>query len=298
MLSIIIPSRKEIFLNHTIRDVLKNATQEIEVFPVLDGYEPDELIEDPRVTYIRLPEAKHTQKRHGINKAVEMSNGKFVMSLDAHCMVAPGFDEVLTRDCKEENWVMIPRRQRLDAENWCIEKDERPPIDYEYIIFSSLIKDRSIHGFRWDARTIERMDIPMENTLEFQGSAWLTRKTWFNKIGLMAQLDGEMDGYRGWGAEAEEVSFKTYKAGGEVKTDKNTFYCHWHKGKSGRGYWMSRQESRMSYAYAFNKWVIEERDFFISLIEKFAPLPQWPSNWKDKIYKLGRNPLNLNIGEL
>ena len=38
MLSIAILSRTERFLNNTIKSILDNATGEIEVFPVLDGY--------------------------------------------------------------------------------------------------------------------------------------------------------------------------------------------------------------------------------------------------------------------
>ena len=107
-------------------------------------------------------------------------------------------------------------------------------------------------------------------------------KDWYEKMGFM-----QVEGYTGWGQEAEELSLTTWKNGGEVKTNKNTWYAHLHKGrKYGRMYWMSREECRRSYRYAFNKWLIEEQDFFISLIEKFAPLPSWPKNWKERIWKL------------
>ena len=283
MLSVIIPSKTELFLDNTIKDVLKKATGEIEVLPVLDGYEPSELIEDEKVRYIRLPKSKHTQKRHGINKAVSVCKGNYVMSLDAHCLMDVGFDEKLAKDHKP-NWVQIPRRNRLDAENWCLQEqcDSRPPIDYEYIMFNPLIKDRSIHGFKWNKRTLDRWDIPIDDTMEFQGSCWFMTKDWYEKMGFM-----QVEGYTGWGQEAEELSLTTWKNGGEVKTNKNTWYAHLHKGrKYGRMYWMSREECRRSYRYAFNKWLIEEQDFFISLIEKFAPLPSWPANWKDKLKRL------------
>jgi len=71
MLSICIPSRNEIFLNNTIRDVLKNATGKIEIFPILDGYEPDEYVDDYRVHYIHF---KHgLGKRQGINAMVAVT---------------------------------------------------------------------------------------------------------------------------------------------------------------------------------------------------------------------------------
>ena len=96
MISIVIPSRTEKFLTRTIQDVLEKSVGEIQLFPVLDGYdlEPHEYIEDERVQYVRLPKNYYTQKRHGINKVIyELAKGKYVMSLDAHCMLAEGWDD-------------------------------------------------------------------------------------------------------------------------------------------------------------------------------------------------------------
>ena len=284
IVSIVIPSRQEKFLNKTIQDVLDKATGPIEVFPILDGYEPpaDEIITDPRVHYIRLPQVRHTQKRQGINKMVEVCSGDFVMSVDAHCMFAKGFDEQLVKDCKEYNWVLIPRRHRLDAENWCLQPqgDNRPPIDYEYIIFRGLIdRNEGLHGFKWDARTLARLDIPIDETITFQGSCWFMTKKWFNERGFMDLK------YQGWGQEAEEISFETWMNGGKVLTDKNTWYAHLHKGpKYGRMYWMSRDENRKSYHYAYDLWVIQRKEFFKELVKKFAPLPHWPKDWEERIW--------------
>ena len=57
MLSVIIPSRNEKFLDNTIRDVLAKASGEVEVIPILDGYDTPR-IEDPRVKYIHFEERK------------------------------------------------------------------------------------------------------------------------------------------------------------------------------------------------------------------------------------------------
>jgi hypothetical protein len=281
MLSVIIPSRTEIFLNKTIEDVLKNATGDIEVLPVLDGWEPDELINDPRVRYIRLPQVSYTQKRHGINKAVAESKGEYVMSLDAHCMMAKGFDTQLTKD-HQHNWVQIPRRHRLDAKNWCLQQqvDDRPPIDYEYPMFLPLLNDKGLHGFKWDARTLDRWNIPIDETMAIQASTWFMTKDWFNTRGFMNLK------YMGFGQEGEEICFETWKNGGKVMTNKNTWYAHLHKGKTyGRMYHLSNAELLKSYAYSYNHWVIENKDFFISMIDKFSPLPKWPKDWKEQLWK-------------
>ena len=281
MLTVIIPSRNEKFLDNTIRDVLEKATGEIEIFPVLDGYEPPEIVKDPRVKYIRLSKKGYTQKRHGINKGVSLAKGKYVMSLDAHCMMAKGFDEILARD-HQENWVQIPRRNRLDAENWCIQiQKNKPPIDYEYIMWQGVAgKNQGLHGYRWDARTKERWNIPIDDTMEFQGSCWFMTKDWFKKMGFM-----NIERYSGWGQEAEEIGLTTWKNGGRVVTNKNTWYAHLHKGKTyGRMYFMSRRSINVCNTAAFDFWIHKNKKFFIKHIEKFWPIPNWPENWKEKLY--------------
>jgi len=288
--SIIIPSKTEVFLKKTIEDVLEKATGNIEVLPVVDGYWPpeNEIVRDPRVRYIHLEPSNKAQKRHGINRAVSECKGDYVMSVDAHVMFAKGFDEQLIKD-HNPNWVQVPRRHRLDAENWCLQtqSDNRPPIDYEYIMFPPLVTNnnggfKAIHGFKWDARTLAEWDIPIADTAEFQGSCWFMTKEWFQRMGFM-----QIEGYTGWGQESEELVFTTVKIGGRVVTNKNTWYAHLHKGeKYGRMYWMSRAENRESYKYSYNKWIIENNEFFISYIDRFPRMPGWPDDWKEQIRNL------------
>ena len=278
MLSLAIPSKTEKFLDNTIRDVLENATGEIEVFPILDGYDC-ERIDDPRVHYIVMPETPYMKKRHGINEMVRICKGDYVATLDAHCLVAKGFDEQLIKD-HQPNWVQIPRRNRLDAEKWEIQdQGGRPPIDYEYFMFRPLARGEGLHGYKWDSRTIERKDIMIDDTIEFQGSMWFMTKDWYLKNGFMDIK------YQGWGQEAEEVGLTTWKNGGDVETNKNTYYAHLHKGKQyGRMYHLGEGERKASNMYSRNLWLNENKDFFISLVEKFMPMPSWQTNWKDRIW--------------
>jgi len=287
IVSIAIPSKTEKFLQRTIQDVLEKADGPIEVYPILDGYEPpaDEIVNDPRVHYIRLPPTSYSKKRQGINQMVEICNGKYVMSVDAHVMFAKGFDTVLKRDIEEYNWVMIPRRHRLDAENWSLQPqdDNRPPIDYEYIMFRGLARDTGFHGFKWDERTLSRMDIPIDDILTCQGSCWFMSKEWFNEMKFM-----QVEGFTGWGQEAESICFKTWMRGGRCVVDKNTFYAHLHKGpKYGRMYHMSKAENRRCYNYSYDYFMNNRDTMAIHkldwLIDKFMPMPGWPSNWREKL---------------
>lgn len=284
MLTVIIPSKTELFLKRTIEDVLEKARGEIEVIPVVDGYWPpdEEIVKDPRVHYLHLEPQNYPQKRHGINRAVDIAKGEYVMSLDAHCMMAPGFDTQLAHD-HQPNWVQIPRRHRLDAENWALQpqSDNRPPIDYEYFMYPMRVGKNGLHGFKWDARTLERANIQIDDTIEFQGSCWFMTKEWFKKCNFM-----QVEGYTGWGQEAEEIGFTTRLMGGKVKTNKNTWYAHLHKGpRYGRMYWMSKSSVNASNAYCYKHWVIDNKDFFISVIDSFPLMPGWSQNWKDELWK-------------
>ncbi|MDD5013718.1 MAG: glycosyltransferase [Atribacterota bacterium] len=288
MLSIVIPSKTEVFLKNTVEDVLKKATGEIEIFPVLDGYDlkSDEIIEDERVKYIKLEPTWYCKKRHGINKVIyELAKGKYVMSLDAHCMMDYGFDEVLIKDL-EEDWIAIPRRNRLDAKNWCIQKqsDSRPPIDYEYIMYPPKFDPIGFHGFKWDDRTLERWNVKVDDTITMQASCWIMHKSWFEKNGFM-----QIEGFTGWGMEAEELCFTTWLRGGRVITNKNTWYAHLHKGREyGRMYFLPKKETRGCNAFTFDYFVNNKVPKVIHkfswLIEKFMPMPGWASDWEKQLY--------------
>lgn len=273
MVSIIIPSRKEIFLNNTIQDVLNNATGEIEVFPILDGYKlPDnELILDPRVKYISIPDNGAMQKRQGVNVAVSIAKGKYVMALDAHCMVGKGFDEILSHDC-EDNWIVIPRRYKLEPISWTIREDV-DPIDYEYWMWDSFNKDHILKPYGWGARSIERKDYLIDDTLTMQASCWFMQKSYFEKMGFM-----KIKGYTGWGQEDVELVMETWTTGGRVVVNKNTWYSHLFKGKTfGRMYHASQSQHAESRRYTYDYWCNQRRDDFMKVLKKFAPIPKWQS---------------------
>ena len=282
MISIIIPSRTEKFLNKTIRDVLKKATGEIEIFSVLDGYgdTPYEKIIDPRVKYIILPEPHNHErhKRQAINVGVSISRGKYIMWMDAHCVVAKGFDEVLAKDC-DDDWVVVPRRYKMNPKKWDrnVEKD-RPPIDYEYFMWQYLKKKRRLAGYKWEIKSNERKDIMIDDIFTAQGSFIFMTRKWFDKMGFM-----KTEGYTGWGQEGEEVCLTTILNGGRAVVNKNTWYAHLHKGQMhGRMYrWTS---VKPCYNYSYNYWVNEHKDFFVNLIKKNLPIPNYHHDWELKLY--------------
>jgi glycosyltransferase involved in cell wall biosynthesis len=275
--SIIIPSRNEMFLQHTITDLLKNGS-DIEIIAVLDGYWTNPpLIEDKRL--IQLHRGTAMGMRAAINSAAAIAKGKFLMKCDAHCMFAEGYDEVLKANC-DDNWVVIPRRYSLDAENWCIEKNGKLPRDYHYLCYPDPNKgeDRGMHGVEWWARCRERSDpqYDIDDEMSSQGSCWFMTKYHFDNF-----LHGlSEEGYGSFAQEFQEIGNKTWLGGGAVKINKKVWYAHLHKGKRyGRMYPQSRTEliTHINWSADYwmgNKWEGRIHDFSW-LIDKFAPVPTW-----------------------
>jgi hypothetical protein len=138
----------------------------------------------------------------------------------------------------------------------------------------------AFHGFKWDEKTLAKWDVMLDDVMEIQGSMWCMSKAWFRHCGFM-----QIEGYQGWGQEGEELVMTTWRNGGRVVVNKQTWYAHLHKGNAyGRMYFLDRNESRKSYEYSYNYWVHENKEFFTNFIDKFWPLPGWPDDWKSKLY--------------
>jgi len=284
--SIIIPSRNEIFLTKTIEDILNKAEGDIEVLANIDENPPDRYIDDKRVIYLH-PETPKGM-RAGINACANRSTGDYLFKVDGHCMFEQGFDEVLKADM-QDNWIVIPRRHSLDAENWTIQQNGKAGRDYHYLCYPDPLKghDMGIHGVEWPERSRQRKDNPkydIDETMSFQGSAWFMKKSWFiDFLGGMSEV-----GYGTFSQEPQEIGMKTWLGGGQVMVNKKTWYAHLHKGKQyGRMYHQDKTEvveghNYSAWYWSTNQWEdrIHDIDWFI---DKFWPVPTWPDNYREKI---------------
>jgi glycosyltransferase involved in cell wall biosynthesis len=278
MISVIIPSRQEKFLDNTIRDVLKKAVGEVEVIPILDGYDTPR-IEDSRVHYIHFPDRKGM--RAGINEGVALSKGEYIMKSDAHCMYELGFDEKLRADC-DDDWVVVPRRHRLDGFTWELQPSRKPPFDYGY--FDTPFRpERFMGNPSWleKDRIPELKSIPIDDTMGFQGSCWYCKKSHLLRIG-----DFDTEHYWGWEQEPQELCFKTWLIGGLVKVNKKVWYAHLHKGNTwGRMYYMNKEAINRGHRYSADYWVNnrweKQTRKFEWVIDHFWPIPSWKEGWRE-----------------
>ncbi len=286
-LSVVIPNRNSPFTTKTIQDVLEKAVGEIEIIVNVDEKWPLPLIKDPRVTYIHPGSPRGM--RWGINTCVSLAQGTYIMKTDDHCMFAPGFDKVLIDNHKKDNWVQIPRRYSLDAENWQINKG-RPHRDYMYLCYPAKGKkhDDGMHGVEWWERQRQRTDpkYDIDDTPSLQGSCYFMTKNHFDTF-----LKGlSEEGYGQFAQESQEIGNKTWLGGGAVKVNKKTWYAHLHKGKQyGRMYRFNDTQNVAAINWSANYWMNNQwkgrlQDIAWLIDEKFPDMPTWPKNWKEVWY--------------
>ena len=286
--SVVIPSRCEQFLPHTVADIFAKSTGDVEVIAVLEDYWPVPILpDDPRLTLIHFSEPRGM--RGAINAAVSIAHGDYILKTDAHCMFAEGFDETLAADC-DDDWVVIPRRHRLDAENWCLQDVGKPPIDYEYLSFPDDPNDfggPGLNGRVWTERILARLDKPeyeIDENMSAQGSAWFMKRDYFYRLELMDE-----EHYGTFWNEMQELGFKSWLSGGKVIVNKKTWYAHLHKGrKYGRGYHLDSNQLTKGATFT-KKWITnsawdKQTLPFEWLIDRFSPIPGWPTNWRELLH--------------
>jgi len=284
-LSVCIPNRNSQFTTKTIEDILRNAGVDVEVIVNVDEEWPSPLLKDGRVTYLHPSEP--IGLRRGVNSCVSVARGKYIMKSDDHCAFGENFGKILIENHLEDNWIQIPRRYALNAEEWKIEErtDNKYPIDYMYIDFPRKGKDHDdgMHGVPWKRDRKEEID----DTPSMQGSCYFMTKNYFDNV-----LHGlSEEGYGQFAQESQELGFKTWLGGGAVKVNKKTYYCHLHKGsRYGRMYKMPGGTVDAS-SWSADHWLNNREPGMIHKFEwfvdtKFSNMPSWPTNWKEEIERM------------
>ncbi len=285
--SVIIASRNEKFLNKTVEDAVGKASGEVEVIAILDGptdYPPLEGL--PNVRFIPLRNS--VGMRAALNLAVRLATGKYVMKLDAHSMMSEGYDALLQDQC-DDNWVVVARRNELDAENWRI--SDTTPCDYFYLSCPWTSPNGYMRDYRWVSRGLERADLMLDETMTISGSMWFMSKEHYEK--RIRYMDADRFGHFG---EPQELCCKTWLSDGRVMVNKRVLHAHY-RGK--RNYFISWKTSILGYQvvtqyWSGDKWPYRIHDFGW-IVDRFWPLPteatrhrqekyRWEPDWRTKYY--------------
>lgn len=245
MISIIIPSYKDPLLEKTIDSLIKNAEGEIEIIPVLDGYWPAKpLKEDPRIKIVHL--GRNRGMRGAINAGVAVAKGEYLMRVDEHQTFGKGYDRIILKTI-QDNWIVTPRRYFLDVVKW--EVMDIPPVDYMKLKIGQAGSGRKFSGV--DAPGDDNQMI--QESMAMQGSCWFMKKSWWDKV--IGELQTE--GYGPLYQDSHEMVFKTWKAGGKLMVNKNTWHAHKHRSfprTHNNGTKENPSNNEQCFAYSLKVW--------------------------------------------
>jgi cephalosporin hydroxylase len=275
-LSVIIPARNEIYLQRTIENVLANSTASTEILAVCDGYWPDPPIHDhPKVNIIHHSEPRG--QRQSINEAARLARGKYLMKLDAHCAVSPGFDTILIEDY-QEGWTVVPRMYNLDHETWKPKLHKRT--DYMYI---GMADGRELRAEYYGSKQPSN-DKLLDETMCCMGPGWFLSTEQFWKQGGCDEAHGS------WGQQGVEVSLKAWLSGNALMVNKRCWFAHWFRGGGGPGfpYAITGKEVDTARHYSKSLWLTDswpqQTRSLEWLVRRFNP-PTWEGHTFQPFHK-------------
>lgn len=314
-LSILIPSRNEMFLSRTIEDILKNIEADTEIIAVLDGTWADPPIpQNDRVNVIFVP--KSIGQRAATNLACKLSRAKYVMKLDAHCAFDKGFDRKMIEAFKKsgDNTTMVPIMRNLWAFDWkCYncgwKKYQGPtPLKCEQCGKDDKLKRKIVWvgkhnpqstSFCFDSSphfqyfedykhrpkyAEDKKQKGLTETMSLQGSCWMLTREKYWELNICDEKFGS------WGSQGIEVASKTWLSGGQVLVNHNTWYAHMFRtqgGDFGFPYPISGKDQKKAQNYARELFFNNNWDRQIHplswLVEKFWPVRGWTDEDLEKL---------------
>ncbi|HET7099033.1 MAG TPA: glycosyltransferase [Patescibacteria group bacterium] len=301
-LSILIPSRNEMFLGKTIENLLENIEGNTEIIAVLDGAWAEPRIPDnDRVSLIYNSES--IGQRAATNQACKLSHAKYVMKVDAHCSFDKGFDVKMIAEMHDD-WTMVPLMKNLHAFDWVCESGHRRyqgpsgpclarlpdgqecgKVTTRDILWHAKDSPKSVSycfdatpHFQYFGDYAKRPEGKGEitETMSLQGSCFMLTREKYWELGVCDENFGS------WGSQGIEVAVKTWLSGGKVMVNKKTWYSHMFRtqgGDFGFPYQISGRDQEKAKSTAhdlfFNdNWPKQVRPLSW-LVERFWPVKGW-----------------------
>lgn len=300
-ISILIPSRNEAFLTHTIKDILKNIRGKTEIIVGLDGQWATPGVEDhPNVKLLYYPES--IGQRAMTNQLCRLSTAKYIIKTDAHCAFDEGFDIKLLEAIKgHDDWTIVPTMRNLHVFDWVCKNcgDRRyqgmtptdcpkcsNKIDFKKDIVwipkpspqsNSFKFDTTLH-FQYFREYDKREGVSQElsESMSLQGSFFMLTRERYWALNICDEKTGS------WGQQGVEVACKTWLSGGKVMCCKTTWYAHLFRTAGGDfsfPYPITGNAVERARRYSRDIWFnnkFEKQVYPLSwLIDKFKPVGDW-----------------------
>jgi glycosyltransferase involved in cell wall biosynthesis len=304
-LSVIIPARNEEFLERTINSVLDNAELDTEVIAILDGYWPNPSIPD-RDGVVFVHHTKSIGQRAATNEGARISQARFIMKLDAHCIVDKGFDRKLIEPYEKGELsgqtTSIPRMYNLYGFDWvcrdCGHRKYQSPTPmacekckgkniYRDIIWKPRLErmtecwmfDKDMHFQYWgEGGKKPEAQGDIVDVMSSVGACFLMPRRQFFKLGCLDERHGS------WGQFGTEIACKSWLSGGRHVVNKRTWFSHLFRtqgGDFGFPYEISGNDQERAKQYSRDLWLNNKWNKAVRplswIIEKFNP-PTWSKN--------------------
>jgi len=255
--SVIIMARHEELLNQTLENLLATATGPVEILVGLDGWETD-VLSDKRVKVVKFNQT--IGRRCGINNLAAAAKGKYLFHCDAHCKFEEvGWDTKLKCACFERT-ITVATLAPLDGDKFSI----LPGARYQY----SFIRP-GLETYFWFRYHGDNPEVNVQQTLAFQGCAWMLRTADFWRWGGCDERFGE------WGHFGTEWSLKAWlhpESPGQIVVRKDVVCGHLMRHRSA-DYPYRRKFDRRKVSKLLGK---QYAGRVKKLIRQFAPVPNWP----------------------
>lgn len=315
-LSVILPSRNEIFLKNTVEDILKNKRGKTEIIAVLDGAWADPpLVQHPDVNVIYLN--KSIGQRAATNLGVKLSRSRFVMKLDSHCSWDEGHDVKMLETFKKtgDNVTMVGIMRNLWAFDWkcykCGLRIYQDKVPYCHVCKTGDHMKRKMlwygkpnpqstsysfdsephfqYNEDWKHREQyqkDKKELGYTETMSLQGSCFMLTRENYWKWGVCDEKAGS------WGNQGVELACATWLSGGRVLVNHSTWYAHMFRTKGdvfGFPWPASGRETQRTKQYIRDKfWNMkhEGQIYPVSwLVKKFWPVSGWSQEAFDALKK-------------
>jgi glycosyltransferase involved in cell wall biosynthesis len=308
-LSVLIPSRNEMFLKNTIDDLLAHSEADTEVIATLDGQWADPAIpQSDRVSLIYVPEA--IGQRAATNIAARLSKAKYLAKVDAHCSFDQGWDRKMIEAFERTgpDATMVPVMRNLWAFDWkcyhcgwkkyqgptpekcgdpkcgksnrirrkMIWKGKHNPQSTSYT-FDATPHFQYFEAYKHTEKYIrDKAETGITETMSLQGSFFMCTREKYWEIELCDESLGN------WGNQGIEVACKTWLSGGQVLVNQSTWYAHMFRTQGGDfgfpyhvgGREVQRTKDAVRDLIWGGNWEKQVRPLSW-LIERFWPVPGW-----------------------